>query len=400
MILVQDIRQQVQLLEDEIISIRRYLHENPEIDALEVETSAYCKQQMQNLGLVVTQVTEYGFYAILDTGKPGKTLALRTDLDGLCMQEDSYNLSGEKKCVSKQPGKAHCCGHDGHMAMLLTSAKILCANKQHLCGKIIYVFESGEESDGTAHIIAQALKDIGCNAIWGVHLAAHLPQGIISVDPGPRMAGIYMFEYTIKGKGGHSSRPDQATNPLLAAAAIVSAISSVVPCSVNPEEMAVTVPCTIHGGGGNNIIPEQCIIGGSGRFLHNETGVQLEKNVTMRANNIAAAYGCSCEKTYGDGSGHGAPAVFNDFNLSAIATRALNKILPESQKGPQPMWVASEAFGEYGLLFPTIFAFVGISNLDNGYGAPHHNGKFDFDEQVLSDGVMATVQFAHDYLCE
>lgn len=390
--------EQIAAREEELIALRRFFHENPETDAQEKETSAFCRRQMEQLGLSIHPVTEYSFYAVLDTGRPGRTLALRTDIDGLSMDESPENLAGKKVCCSKHPGKAHTCGHDGHMAMLLTASKVLCENRDELVGKLLFVFESGEETDSTSYQIADALAEEGVEAVWGMHLAAHIPEGVLSADPGPRMSGIYMFEYTITGRGGHSSRPDQCVNPLMAAAAIVSAFGNVVPSNLDPSDMGVAVPCVIQGGTGKNIIPEQCKIGGSGRFLREESRIKLEDSLTRLAESIAEGYGCTAKKTYGDQPGSGAPAVVNDPVLSQLAEKAIQKIAPQAFQGPQPPWMASEAFGEYCLRFPCVFAFLGIANQKEGYGAPHHNQHFDFNESVLHLGVEATVQFAVDFL--
>lgn len=124
----------------------------------------------------------------------------------------------------------------------------------------------------------------------------------------------------------------------------------------------------------------------------------MEQCLLRMATDISAAYGCTCNKTYGDEPGNGAPAVVNDAELSSLAQHSVEKVAPEALQGAQPAWLASEAFGEYCLKFPCVFAFVGIADRDRGYGAAHHNRHFDFDEGVLPLGVKATVQFAADFL--
>lgn len=388
----------IQSYKEYLIATRRYLHENPETDAHEEATSAFCRSEMIKLGFSVQMVTEYSFIAILDTGKPGKTIALRTDMDALNMDESPRNLSTEKVSYSKFLGKAHTCGHDAHMAMLLTASKVINEIRQDLVGKVVFVFESGEESDGTSTEIAEVLVQLGTDAIWGMHLAAHLSTGCISVDPGPRMSGIFMFEYRISGRGGHSSRPDQCVNPIIAAATIVSSLGNVVSSSLDPCDMGTVVPCILNGGTGRNIIPETCTIAGSGRYFNEKSYLVLEKKISQHVRSIASGFDCISEKTYGDGKGHGAPAVENDAKLSDIALRAIKKIAPEAIVDPQPPWMASEAFGEYCLKIPAIFAFIGIQDYAHGYGAPHHNQHFDFDESVLTLGVKAVTQFTIDFL--
>lgn len=388
---------EVEQLEEYLLLTRRFLHENPEIDAQEVQTSAFCRHELDKLGLTPQMVSENGFFAIIDSGNPGKNLVLRADMDGLALNESETNLTKKKLAVSKIPGRCHACGHDGHMAMLLGVAKILCRHIKEFSGRIILVFESGEETFCTTKQICTMLKREKADAIWAIHLNNSMPQGMISVDAGPRTTGLFEFDYTITGQGGHSSRPDQSVNPIFAAAAILSAFGGVVPLNLNPLDMGVVTPCIVRSGDARNVIPESCVIAGSGRFLKKEDYLQLNSKLDCLADGIARSYGCTCKRTHGYDLANGALPVINDQLLSDIAKTAILKIQPEANYHQAP-WMASETFGDYGEVLPSILAFLGIANLSQGFGAPHHNGNFDFDEKVLEIGVKATVQFAVDFL--
>ena len=157
-----------------LIETRRFLHENPELSGIEYDTSKFLKDEVSNLGLEIKDVGGTGFYAILDTGKPGKTIGLRTDIDALPIKESESNLANIRKTRSKLEGVFHACGHDGHMAILLTAARILNDIKNHLSGRIIFIFEEGEEIGSGIDKMIEGLKNENIDAIYGNHLASFL----------------------------------------------------------------------------------------------------------------------------------------------------------------------------------------------------------------------------------
>jgi amidohydrolase len=391
------IQEAVEGLKEQLIAERRMLHENPEPSGAEVQTAAFIAGEMKKLGMEPTWLKEkVGAVYVLDTGRPGKTLALRADIDALSMPEDENNLVGKKVSVSKVSGVCHACGHDGHAAMLLAAARILAANKDELNGRIIFVFESSEEMPGTStsSLIKQYLIDQKIDGIWGIHLYAMMDVGTVSVQGGPRMSGAGSFEIRIVGRGGHGSRPDQSINPVVTAAEIISKFQTIVPLQIAPDEAGVVTVSCIQGGDTWNIIPDTCTIRGGIRYFSVENYEKIVGKMRAITDALCAANDCTPEYVSMPKSMF---PVSNDYELAKLAAAAVEKVCPGTVK-EEPAWMASESFGVYQTVAPGVLAFVGIRNKELGSGAPHHNVKFDMDENALAIGAAATVQVASDFL--
>ena len=355
-------------LEEYLISTRRYLHENPEVSHKEYQTSTFLKQEIKKLEFEIIETPGTGFIAILDTGKEGKTVALRTDIDALPIQENVMNLRKKKVSVSKNDGAMHACAHDGHMAIILAAAKILNEMKDLLAGKIIFMFEESEEAGGGAEQLIEILKNYKIDAIYGNHLVSFIEAGKISVDAGPVMAGAILVDFKVIGKGGHGSRPDLSISPIFGSANVLTALASA---------------------WSNQIT-------GSLRFYDSEEGEKAINIMKTTSKHAAMSQNCSVEFTEGANQIAVHP-VINDIKLSKIARDGINEILPGVlTQGVK--WFASESFSKYNCLAPIVFAFVGIKNLEEGMGAEHHNEFFDMDEKALYYGTAAQVKFVYDYL--
>ncbi len=376
---------------------RRQFHAWPEVGGEEKETAAYIEREMAKLGLVpcYAEDTLSAFY-LLDTGRTGKTLVLRADIDGLPMPEDEENLAGRKACVSRREDCCHACGHDAHTAMLLAAARILSEKKEELRGKIWFLFESGEENGASYRQVCRVLETLEADAIWGVHVTSFMPTGTISLQAGPRMAGAGSFHIRLSGRGGHGSRPDQAVNPVVAAAEIVCKLQTVVPLQLSPYEAGVLNVASVQGGETWNIIPETCDIRGGMRYFSQAVMEKMQRQMKKIVEGVCLANGCCGEFL---DTAFWMPPVNNDSQLAALAERAVEKIAPGALVRQEP-WMASESFGRYQQIVPGVFAFLGMKNDALGSGALHHNGKFDVDEDCMPLGVAATVQFARDFLCQ
>ena len=383
----------VRKLMPEAIKIRRHFHEYPEVSSSEFETAEYLKEKVRDLGLEIKPVAGTGFYAILDTGKPGKTLGLRTDIDALPIHEDKDNLKQNKNIVSKNDGVSHACGHDAHMAILLTSMELLVQYKNELKGKIIFIFEEGEETEGGIGAMVDALKKESVDAIYGNHVIADMDTGVISVDQGPILAGASEFEFKILGKGGHGSRPDLAINPIFAAANVLMGISSAWNNRINVGKTVTLGIAQIHGGNQNNILPDEVFIGGTMRFFDQKEGAMALDMLFDVAKKIAEAHLCSFEITK---SMTLIPLV-NDDELALIAQKGIEELFPGSLIFENRQF-ASETFARYIELCPIVFSFVGMKNEQLGSGGGHHTPEFDVDEESLFYGVGSMVKFAKDYL--
>lgn len=384
------LKQLVLKQEQYMINTRRYFHENPEVSSKEFETSEYLKRKMKSLNMEIKAVEGTGFYAILDTGRPGKTIGLRTDIDALPMQEHENNLKQAKKCVSKRDGAMHACGHDGHMAVVLAAAKILSDLKEQLNGKIIFIFEEGEEIGAGIDAMIHALRDYHIDAIYGTHLAAFMDTGDVCVDAGPVMAGSVLLEFDVFGRGGHGSRPDLAINPIFGVANILTGLASAWANQVDVSKTVTLGIANVHAGTAWNIIPDSAYVAGSLRYFDVEEGkraFEIFKNVTHKT---ADAHNCTV--SFRDSTKVATVPVINDKELAALAQEEIKSIYPQKLKH-DVVWYASESFSKYSELAPTLFAFVGIRNKQYGSGADHHNEHFDMDEDALHYSLMYTLKF-------
>lgn len=396
--ITEEIKNLARELEQETIDCRGYLHERPELSGKEYETSRYLKDEVRKIGLEIEEVPgSTGFTALLDTGRPGKTLGIRTDIDALPVFETPNNISGERKYVSQNPGVMHACGHDGHMAIVLGAMKILLGLKNQLNGKIYFIFEEGEEVWSGIYQMLDHLEDKNIDAIYGTHVTSFMETGKVCVDSGPRMAGAAKVTFTVRGKGGHGSRPDLSINPVFAAANVLTGLTSAWANQIDVSKTVTLGITQIHGGSLGNVIPDKVDINGSLRFFDMEEGERAVGVMKSVIEHTAKAHNCSVE--FDEEFDVAAPPVINDEKLSAIAQLGIKEILPESLQ-TDVVWYASESFSQYEKLAPTCFAFVGIGNKEYGSGAEHHNEYFDLDDDALYYGVVATSKFAVDYLLQ
>ncbi len=378
-----------------VIRMRRYFHEHPEESMKEKHTGEVIRAELDRLGIPYETVGDYGIIGRIETGRPGKTLLLRSDMDALPTQEAEENLRGEKSCVSKIPGVGHLCGHDGHMAVLLGAIQVLNQIKDELSGTIMFCFEQGEEGGWSIDAMLEALSRYSIDFVWGIHLYADLESGKISVQPGPRMASVAAFDVIVKGVGGHGSRPDLCVDPGACIVQILSQIPALLKARIAPDKMVTFSVGAIQVGNKPNVISEEGFFTGSMRFYDYEAGCQAMDIVCRVTEGIAAIHGCTVEyrrKVVCN------TATINDAAMSQVAARAAAKALGAENVVETEPWMATESFGRYLQKYPGVFAMVGIKNEELGTGAGHHNPRFDLDESVLEKAVECTLFYAAELL--
>lgn len=395
---LSELLQQVAQQDSYVRDLRRHFHLHPEESSKEVETVKRLKAVLKAIGNVsILDVPgSTGFYAILDTHRPGKTIGLRTDIDGLPIEENSVNGEGKpKKWVSLNKGVSQGCGHDGHMAILLGAARILSGMLDRLNGKVVFIFEEGEESNSGIRPMVAALKESGLrfDVIYGNHVASNVPSGLLVVKEGPIMAGMATLAYHVVGRGGHVSRPDKSINPVFAAADVLTSISVAWNNQRDLEKLVTLGVTQLEGSKVYNVIPNSVFIGGSLRFFDKEAGEHALALVKKVSENVAAAHGCTI--SYTDRMRVDLPPVSNDTTYTRRASEAFDRLYPgRVTSDPKYVWYGSETFALYSELAPTVFTLVGINNKDVGSTAQHHNDKFDLDEDALQYGVGAMAEFA------
>ena len=391
----EEILRLVEEYEPYIIQCRRKVHALAEPCTKEFKTKAFILEEVNKLGLPYEEVPTNSVIVKLDTGRPGKVVALRADIDALPVKENPENLAGPRVCHSEHEGFCHACGHDGHTSMLLGAMQVLTRLKDELNGTVLFCFEEGEEQGTGVDALLAALDKYNVDVCWGLHVYADLEEGKISVQAGPRMAGAAGTYVDFVGKGGHGSRPDMAANPLFAAAAFLMNLETAMAQQVTAGQTVTQGITTCHCGEAANVIAERCSLTGTFRFFDAEEGQKALDRFRQVAEATAAMYGCTAEFPRPLVAGF---PVVNDAHCSAVAAAALKDILPEGTLVECEPWYASESFRKWLVKYPGVFAFLGLKNEEHGFGALHHNDRFDFDEKILRTGAIAAVRYAAEWL--
>ncbi len=389
------IRQLIAEQEQYIIETRRYLHTIPEVGGTETKTKAFLMEEIKKTGLPYEEVPTNSIIVKMDTGRPGKVVASRADIVALPVPENPENLAGPRTCRSEHEGFCHACGHDGHMTMLLSAMKVLTQLKDELTGTVLFCFEEGEENGTGYPQLLPALEKYHVDTCWGIHVYADLEEGKMSVQAGPRMAGSYWPRVTFRGKGGHGSRPDMAANPMYCGANFLNNLSVAFSNQITAGQTVTLGMAQFQCGEAPNVIADTAYLAGSMRFFNVEEGKKAVERVRTVADATAKMYGCTWEFVREPVVGE---PVINDKECSAVAARALNDILPEGTVVECEPWYASESFSQWLARWPGVFAFLGLKNEAAGFGALHHNEKFDFNEDILKTGATATVRYVAELL--
>lgn len=378
-----------------IIGWKDLFHQNPEISLREEHTSGKIVEIIEELGLSWERVGEYGIIAYLPGKKPGKTVLLRADMDALPVDESEMNLKGRKKCCSLKKSVSHACGHDAHMAMMLGAMRVLYQIREELEGNVIFAFEQAEEVGKGIDPMMAALEKYAIDTCFGIHVFAELEEGKISVQSGPRMAALTAFTVKVIGKGGHASRPDLTVNPLMCAANILVNLNTIWSQELDSTKVVTLGITMMHCGEKGNVVADFAEFSGSLRYTDVEEGKKAFQAVQRVCEHVAKANRCSVEYPKIFESPH---LVFNDSRCSKIAEDGIAEIWGRDHLAKCPVWFASESMSLYQEKYPGVFAFLGIKNEEEGYGAAHHTKEFDMKESVLKYGTLSAVKYTLDFL--
>ena len=379
----------------ELVNIRRHLHENPELGFEEVATAQYIADYLAGLGLEVTrQVAKTGVVALIRGVQPGKTVAIRADMDALPIQE-----LNEVPYKSKNPGKMHACGHDAHVAAAIGAARILWELRDQINGNVKFIFQPAEEAPGGAEpmIAAGVLENPTVDAIIGGHVWGGLESGIIEVMSGPTMASSDIIRLKIIGKGGHAAQPHTTIDPIVIASEIVGALQKIVSRQTDPFEAVVISICSFHAGDVFNVIPHSAYMEGAVRTLNNELRQELPQKIEKIIRGITEPYGATYELDYYLGY----PVTVNDPGVTETVRRAAISVL-----GGDKVRVAARASmgGEDYAYFlnkvPGTYIRIGTRNPEKGICQEMHHPRFDIDEAVLKLTPVVYAQAAFDLLAE
>ncbi|MGB0412492.1 MAG: M20 aminoacylase family protein [Pikeienuella sp.] len=373
----------IAVMADELTAWRRHLHENPELGYEEFETQKFVAGKLREFGMDVVHegMGGTGVVAMLHgadgpaTGPEGRIM-LRSDMDALPMDE----LTGLPH-ASKNAGKMHACGHDGHMTMLLGAAKHL-ADKRNFSGSVVFCFQPAEEGGaGAKKMIEDGIfEQFDVRAVYGMHSLPGAAIGEIAAVPGPVMAAADEFYITVTGKGGHAAVPDEARDPIPAAALMVSAFQSIVSRVVDPLKPAVLSITIFQAGTTHNVIPETVTLGGTVRSFDTGVHEQIYAEIEKVIAGIAAATGMKAELDRVDIC---YPPTINDATETKFVQDVLCEVVGhENVITNAPPTMGAEDFAYFSQAKPGAFVFIG-----NGASEPLHHPAYDFDDAAAPIGV-------------
>jgi amidohydrolase len=377
---------QAETLRADMIDQRRDLHRHPELAFAEVRTAGIVAEALNALGLEVqTGVGQTGVIGLLEGSQPGPVVLVRCDMDALPINEEN-----DTSYRSQSPGRMHACGHDGHTAIALAVAQMLNSQRERLRGTVKFVFQPAEEiGRGADAMIADgALDDPRPDVCYGLHLWNDMPRGQVAVTAGPFMAGADGLHISLHGRGSHAALPQHAADPIVAAAALIMALQTVVSRSVPPLETVVVSVTQVQAGTALNIIPEQVTLAGTIRTFKPDVRALVIERVRALAASTAAAYGCQAEVTVEQLS----QPVMNDVALAERLLAHFRQHAPtlEYVSGFQTM--AAEDVSAFLERVPGVFFFVGSADAARGLDYSHHHPRFDFDEEALVTGAALLAQ--------
>ncbi len=366
------------------VTHRQWLHAHAEMSFEEYETSDYIEEQLSSLeGLVVSRPTPTSVLAVLNTGRAGRTLAIRADIDALPIHEDN-----DLPYKSINPGVMHACGHDGHAAALLSTIHILHDMRDELTGEIRFVFQHAEEAPpgGGIEIIRSGVLE-GVDACFGLHFTSTLPTGKFGVCSGVLTSATDRFDIEISGKGGHSSMPQECADPIIAGCQTVLALQTVLSRNLKPADVAVLSVCKIESGSAYNIIPGALTLTGSVRTFDEDVRKMIQERIEHIATSTCAALGTTAKTTYT----RGYDSVYNLPSLTQEATKIIVECFGDDAIIPLPPIYPGDDYCYYSQAFPSFFVEVGSGCKEKGTDEPHHNAKYRMDEDALLYSV--------EYMC-
>lgn len=373
-----------------LIELRRHFHEYPEPSQKEFKTMEFIEARLKEMGIPSVRIPKGGIFGFIDSGTPGFSVLMRADMDALPIQEDPENLSKKKICVSKNAGYSHACGHDGHMSMLLTCAKILSEHKKEWEGRVILMFEEAEEfGERGAGPMLQYLDDekIHVDACYATHVRWDIPVGKMSILKGGVMAGAFFFRANILGKGGHGSRPDLSVSPIDCFLSFAGQMQSFRMRCASPEHCLTYSFGCVQAGHEPNVIPSSLMFAGTCRFFSDEDGQRFRRQFYTSLKNECENFGCSSEMV----EAQYFPVVENNDACVELAEKSITETLGDKVLLQAEPWMASETFALATARYPGILAFTGIMDPEVGSGANHHTAKFDIGEKGLVTGVESAL---------
>jgi amidohydrolase len=373
---------------DYITSLRRYFHKHPEESLKEYNTAKKIEEELDKLNIPHKRVGTTGVLGIIKgKNESNRILAIRADIDALKVPD-----SKDVEYKSQSNGYNHACGHDGHTASLLGTAKILKEKEKELNGEVRLIFQQAEEvGQGAKVFIKEGYLD-GVEEILGAHVASHLEVGKVSVTSGPISASCDYFKITVKGKGGHVSAPHLSTDALYIASQIVVNLQSIVSRQTDPVDTVVVGVGLIRGGTTYNTVAEEIVLEGTTRSFTFESREKTNKSVEKIAKSIGEIYGAEVIVEFRD---YASPLINDEKVSEEVAVIASDIVGKENVITNSPKRLGADDFAEFLIEVPGSYIHVGTKNLKNANtSVAHHNDLFDIDEE----GLLVITNIEVDYI--
>jgi amidohydrolase len=371
----------------DMVRLRRTIHANPELAFEEYATSALVAETLERLGLDVKRgVAKTGVVASLHGKKKGNTVALRSDMDALPIQEATG-----LEFASKNPGKMHACGHDSHTAIGLGAAMILSELKDELLGEVRFLFQPSEEKvpGGAPYMIEEGALD-GVSKIFGLHVLSQADAGTVGFCPGKMMASADEIYITIKGKAGHGARPHHTIDPIVVSAEVILALQTLVSRNLDPFAHGVITIGSIHAGFAPNIIPPEVKLMGTMRAMSPEWRRFAHERIHEIVNGIC--YSARAEAEVRIEIGY--PILINDEHETEFAANAAKELFGEDRVFEAERLMGGEDFAYYLEKVPGTYYRLGIRNEAQGIDADIHNDHFTIDESAMKAGAAMQAYLA------
>lgn len=361
----------------EMTTWRHALHENPELGFECHETAAFVVEKLRAFGVdsIEEGIATSGLVAIIEGRGAGPTIGLRADMDALPMQEESGVAF-----ASKNAGKMHACGHDGHTTMLLGAAKYL-AETRNFSGRVVLIFQPAEEGGGGGEVMCQEgiMDRYDINEVYGIHNAPEIPFGVFHTCVGPNMAAVDAFEIFIKGRGGHGATPHDTADPIMAAVAVAQGVQSIVSRNHKATDDLVLSVTQIHAGTADNIIPETAYLNGTVRTFDTHVQAMVIERLEALCGGYSRAYDVNVKLVYAKGY----PATVNHALQTEKAIKAAGAVVgTENVDGETTRMMWAEDFSYMLQERPGSYLHLGM-----GGGADVHNPAYVFNDDILPIGA-------------
>ncbi|KEK23772.1 amidohydrolase [Bacillus gaemokensis] len=388
-----DLAKEVVLSKNQLIAWRRHFHKYPELSFQEEQTSQFVFDILQTIPhLEISRPTKYSIMAKLTGKQPGKTIAIRADMDALPIQEEN-----QFEFISTYPGVMHACGHDGHIAMLLGTVYALVEQREKIKGEIRFLFQHAEENfpGGAGEMVAAGVME-NVDYIIGAHLWASLEVGKIGVIYGPAMAAPDVFKITIEGKGGHAGIPHETVDSIAIGTQVVVQLQQIVSRLTNPLDSLVLSVTQFHAGTAHNVIPEHAEIEGTVRSLKHELREDTARKIERIVKYITESYGANYKFSYE----YGYRPVVNDEKVTQLVENTALQLYGRDRVVRLQPTMAGEDFSAFLQEAPGTFFFIGAGNTKKGIVYPHHHPRFTIDEDALPIGVEVFVSSVLNFMNE